>query len=293
MQNLKFLFFSALLMAAVPVQVWADGVATVISDGQEAKIEFVNDKFLRMDAPEGQGYMLMRDGKIYSVGKERGSLIVIDMAQAIKTMGSLSPEGSIWDEDIAKINSFMPTGKTEYVAGIRGDIFELVTSDKKGKKKTSTLVLTTHETVIELTRSMFAMTEILFNAASDTPPKTLREIKTLILSGGKGLLRHGDEFALAAIESGRVEAARFELPAEPMELPSMGNIKDAYQPNQAQEKSNENMDDEGQNQAVEDYLARKADRQKKRAEGKTDRTIDKAADKATDKVVDKILGKFF
>lgn len=291
MKHLKFLFFGAIVMASLHLQVWADGVATVISEGQETKIEFVNNKFLRMDSPESQGYMLMRDKKLYSVSTEGGNLIVIDMVKVINVMKGLSQQGGFWDENIAKIDSFMPTGKTEYVAGIRGDIFELVTSDKSGKKEESTLVLTTNETVIELTRTMFAMTEILFTAASDKPSKALSEMKTLIISGGKGILRKGDEFTVAAIESGRVEAARFELPAEPMELPSMGDFTGVFQSSNV--KSEIKIDDKEENNAVEDYVDRKADRQKQRAEGKADRAVDRATDKAVDNVVDKVLGKFF
>lgn len=198
---------------------WADGSATIMSGGATSKVEFAEGKYLRMEAPESGGYMLMRDDKLYSVVSEGGAVMVVDIAAAMRAMGNSGQQDSFWDDDIAEVKSFQATGASETVAGITGEVYQLEALDKNGNAQTSTLVLTDHDTVVELSEAMYQMSHTLVSAAGDETPKSLAAMYNNVIAHGRGILRQGDEFELVSISATAPEADRFRLPAEPMQLP--------------------------------------------------------------------------
>ncbi|CAB0150760.1 hypothetical protein PSI9734_01201 [Pseudidiomarina piscicola] len=226
MITIKHFFIASIIIitTALSPQVWADGRATIISDGSEATIEFSQNQMLRMDSPDGEGYMLLRDSKLYTVINQGGSMMVFDMAAAMSMMGDQAQSDSFWDNEIAEIKSFEATGTQETVAGIKGDVFEMVALHTDGETVTTEVVVTENQAVAELTQAMYAMAEVLIEAVNEAPPAAFNEMKSLVIDRGLGVLRQGDDFSVSAIDAKAPSAARFELPAKPMELPSMGNF---------------------------------------------------------------------
>ncbi|MFC7158620.1 hypothetical protein [Pseudidiomarina halophila] len=102
---MKKLILSALALCCSNLA-WADGSATIMSGGTTSKVEFAEGKYLRMEAPESGGYMLMRDDKLYSVVSEGGAVMVVDIAAAMRAMGSAGQQESFWDDDIAEVKVF-------------------------------------------------------------------------------------------------------------------------------------------------------------------------------------------
>ncbi len=226
MITIKHFFIASIIIitTALSPQVWADGRATIISDGSEATIEFSQNQMLRMDSPDGEGYMLLRDRKLYTVINQGGSMMVFDMAAAMSMMGDQAQSESFWDNEIAEIKSFEATGSQETIAGIQGDVFEMVALHTDGETVTTEVVVTENEAVAELTHAMYAMAEVLIAAVNEAPPAAFHEMKSLVIDQGLGVLRQGNDFSVATIDAKAPNPARFELPAEPMELPSMGNF---------------------------------------------------------------------
>lgn len=213
---------AAVITLCFPALAWADGSASIMSGGETTTVEFSGEKFLRMDAPEAGGYMLLRDDKLYSVAHEGDRVMVFDIAAALKAMGGSARQESFWDEDVVEVVSFENTGENETVAGIPGEVYELQALNREGKKQVSTLVLTEHPIVVELSAAMFRMSETLVNAIGDETPRSLLMMKDHIIAKDKGILRQGEDFEIISITENSPSAERFALPAEPMKLPFGG-----------------------------------------------------------------------
>ncbi|MBN7797068.1 hypothetical protein [Parahaliea mediterranea] len=286
--RVKSILIGAVFTLSATFQAWADGVVTVASGGESMRVEFTDGGMMRMEDPSGQGYMLMREGSLYSVVSDGGNIMVIDIAQAISTMGDAWQQGAFWDTDIQEIASIESTGKSETVAGIKGEVYEMRAVDNSGRTTTSTMVLTRHEDVAAFTRAMFGMTGILLSALGEQQAGALGEAEAFVNDGGWGVLRQGDEYSITQVKSVKPDAARFALPAEPMQLPSLGDFTGGRQG-----RGEAEADDETGGGGLADFFKRKTERQQDRAEGKADRAVDRATDKAVDNVVDSVLDRLF
>ena len=117
----------AMAMAAAPVWAWAGGKAVVEggTGGDKARMTYEFDgDLLRMDVPDQpDGYMIMRDGKIYSVAQQNGQPMVIDMAGMGKMLGGMAQRSMAnIDQDVDQFISLEDTGRTETIAGIKGRV---------------------------------------------------------------------------------------------------------------------------------------------------------------------------
>ncbi len=269
---------TALLMMTVfispTVYALEGGTAMIASDGAQTQVEFLEPDKLRVAEPNTGGYMLMTDGKLYTVITEGGQTMVFDVVAAMASMGDAMQQEGFWDEEIQSVQSVEATGETEWVAGIEGEVYEMTFTNGQGQTETSTLVLSDNAQVAALTRVMHRMTEILIGAGGSQMPQSVRDMEKHVLGKNLGVLRQGSDFQLAMINDDAPDASRFVLPAEPMDMSGM------YGAN-------------GEANPLSDYMAEKAARQKQRQENKAERAVDRATDKAVDKVVDKVLGKLF
>lgn len=267
---------------------WADGTAVMVSEDGKVKVEFTSSGMLRMDDASGEGYMLMRDGKLYSVIEDGGSVMVFDIAAAIASVGSLGQQGGFWDAEMVELVAMKATGGSEEVDGLKGHIYEMTYRNRAGHQHTDTIVLTKDKTAALLTQASLTMASILIAATGESISPAFDKMADFTRDGGWGVLRQGESYRLTQVQDVAVDASRFVLPAEPMQIPSMESFMGA----QAEEPVVEETEEEKQ-QRLAAYLESKAQRQEQRAKGKADRAVDRATDKAVDKVVDSVLGKLF
>lgn len=284
----KQLMIGCLTALTLSFPAWADGTAVMVSEDGKVKVEFTSSGMLRMDDAAGEGYLLMRDGKLYSVIEDGGSVMVFDLADAIASVGSLGQQSGFWDAEVDELIAMKATGKTETVDGLQGEQYEMTYRDGQGQQRTEMIVLTQDKTAALLTQTTLEMAKILMRATGEPMAQGFDKMERFTRDGGWGVLRQGDSYRLTQVRDSAVDEARFVLPAEPMKIPSM----DSFMGAQAAQPEVEETEEEKQ-QRLAAYLESKAQRQEQRAKGKADRAVDRATDKAVDKVVDSVLGKLF
>jgi hypothetical protein len=117
---------------------------------------------------------------------------------------------------------YSKTGKSETVAGYKGEVYTLTWRDNKGTH-TEDAVLSSHKDV----REFFGAWMHLAKSLASSVGQEIALDKTVwdfLEREGKGVLRLGEEFRVLSIEARKVDANRFVLPAEPMQMPKMGRM---------------------------------------------------------------------
>lgn len=275
MKNLTLFVFGILSFGLLaPVHAANGGQAFLVDEGEQIHVEFQAPNLLRVADSSGQGYMLMRDGKLYTVVNDAGQVMVLDVAAAMSAYGDAFQDEGVLDGEIREVKDFSPTGNRHQIAGIEGEEFKMTFVDGNGDTQTDTMVLSRDARVVALTRTMHEMSKLLLSINGGELPASVTEMEKRILDQNWGVLKQGNDFEIKMISSDTPAMNRFELPAKPMSLPTAG---------QGSDESN----------AMAQFLAQKSERQKQRQENKAERAMDQATDKAVDKVVDKVLGKFF
>ncbi len=265
-----------MLLWLVPGVAWAGGTAHFVSEGTTVIVEFDGAGAMRIEeVGQTDAYMIMREGKLYSVASQDGNPIVIEMGGAMAMVQAMGGK-SLFNHGAEEVISFRDTGRNETVAGLSGPVYEMTFFDEAGNRATETMVLSKDATVYDMTETMARMSEVLMAAMER--PRTADNIlmREDVLGKGYGILRYGHEFALSHIDSGQPSSERFDLPAAPMDLSAMsGFMRDGLGARELEEKSSEPS-------AIEKKTSKSI---KKRAS--------EEADRATDKAVDKVFKKLF
>lgn len=272
MKMLAPLFMAAL--AAAPA--YAGGKAVLETgngrDRTQSTLEYDGSR-LRMDvAGEPGAYVLLRDGKVYSVIARDGQPTVLDM-QGMGTMfGGAGAAG--FEREVQTFVSLDDTGRSETVAGIAGRVHVLRYTDRQGRTQREEIVLARDARLREMTESMLQLGRSL--AASPAPEAaTARErLSAEIIGKGQGVLRYGADYRLVSISGDTPPSARFALPAAPVQMPTIAGTGGGAGPLGA-------------------ILGRKAERQQQRVEDRADQEVDGATDRAVDKVLDQAFKKLF
>lgn len=203
----------AALCLLVPAHVFAAGTATleVRSEQSNSRMDMSwRDDNLRLDLPdEAGGYMVVRGGKTYSVTQQQGQTMVLDMS-SLKEMGQSGEQGGGVDTDIGSLEKLEATGETETIAGIDGDVYQVVWTDANGDTHENTAVLSDHELVRGMSDAFRRSAEAM-GGNGDLFNDALQE-------RGAGVLRFSDDFRVVDITDDAPPASDFELPAEPMSL---------------------------------------------------------------------------
>lgn len=211
---------AVLMIALSPLGARAAGTATIETGGQSNTMVWLNLNTIRFDIPSADdSYIVARDGKIYMVNTAAGGdmphvMEIGGMMQGLAQMGS-SPQSDKTSPLAMRITSIKATGKEETVAGIEGEVYELTTTDNKGKSRATQAVFTDDPLVVEMTAAYLAFTEALMGAEAMT------EFKTALPKGKSGLLRAGNDMVVQSIDADRPAANMFELPAEPVNISDM------------------------------------------------------------------------
>lgn len=295
-----FLTITAVFVIAFSIQsVFASGVA--VFHGKKAQdstieLEYLNRNTIRMNIKQkdaGDSYMLIRDGKAYTVSVQNGKTHVMDMASLggmAKNMGIGSSDN--FDQELLKVKK---TGRKETVAGYKGDVYSLTWRDQKGTH-TSDAVLSSHRNVREFSKAWMNMARIMARSMSGEPLSDT-SIWNFLATEDKGMLRFGDDFIVTSIVSKDINKNRFILPAKPMQMPGFGNMFSSPRP---VSKAQDNTQAPQQRQPVPEEKGgwmsifqkksdRQVDRQKNNAEHRVDREVDSTIDKAIDKALDKVF----
>lgn len=285
-----------LVLASTPAFAWAGGKAVIEAgsgkDKVQSSIEYDGGK-LRVDAVgQTEGYMVMRDGKIYSVANAGGQPMVIDMAGMGKMLGGMAQKSvSTMDQDVATFVSLTDTGRSETVAGISGKVHVLTYVDTDGKQVSEEIVLSKDKRLRELSESLQLMSKAMAQAFDVKLEAGTQRLEKEIMGKGQGVLRFGSDFRLVSISDSTPDSGRFVLPAQPQQMPNLGDLLGSA--NSGGSVSASGSASTGGGNPLADIFGQKTDRQQDRVESRTNQEIDRATDEAVDSVLDKAFDKIF
>lgn len=199
------------------------GTAQVTSaDGESMTFEYRDGNLLRLSTGDPDGYMVLRDDTLYVVSQNDGEPIVINASSMMQAYSGLI-QAAAPSATTAEVVSLEKTGRSETVAGIRGEVYEL-TVREDGREQTHELVMSDDRRAIEFRDALFAMSIIGRDLLSDEQREDSEGLQRQLASMDMGILRMGTDMTVTAIDSETVAASRFELPAEPMDMSGLGGL---------------------------------------------------------------------
>lgn len=279
MTRTQYLLTGALLSLVISPLTWAGQAEVVNTGGAVSQLEYRGEDFLRI-SDKSNGYMLHRQGKLFVVSGEPGNETVMDASSMMRMAGGSMQKGL---SNVGQIQSLKKTARSETVAGIRGEVWTLVQTDSKGRTKTTELVMSADKRVREFRDAMFAFSRTML-VSSGKDSADADEMIAELKKRGRGVLRFGDEMTVRSIDGNKVAMERFDLPAEPMAMPSFFSSGDG----EANSKKSG-----GAMSSLGSLFGKKAKRQQDRAEERTEDEVDDATDQAVDKALDKAFEKLF
>ncbi len=206
-----------LLSLALPSLAFAGGSATIQSASPSGPVQMDvqwRDGAMRLDPPTDENaYLLVRDGKAYSVGEQGGRTMVLDLA-SLREMGQAmgaAPGDDMAPGEVGSLDELEATGERESVAGLAGEIYNVRWTDVEGNRHEDTAVLSEHALALDLSQAFGRSTQAISPRAGDAFGEAVKE-------HGLGVLRFSDKFEVVAVSGDAPPAAAFELPAEPMSL---------------------------------------------------------------------------
>ncbi len=253
------------------------------SDGGAMKFEYSGRDRLRINMGTDNNYMIMRDDEIYVVTDSDGQIMVISMNQAMSMFAGMAA-GATPDTVEGKLLSMKATGRSETVAGIKGEVYMVRFIDDQGKERAADMVLSKDPRAVELQQAMSVMITSMARAAGKEA-EGAAEMQKKLTGMNMGILRYGDDMWVSNISDRKIDKARFELPAEPTDLSALGGILGAAGGNSEEEG--------GFVSGIMGALGGKAKRQEERIPDQAEREVDKQTDNAVDNALNKAFGKLF
>lgn len=252
---------------------------------------------LRMQPQENkeEGTMIVRDGKMYSIA---GGM-VIEMGSMINQLGKSMPMAQTpgtGPDNVSQFVGIRKTGRSETVAGIKGDVHEIQYKDENGRLVTEEAVLTRDARAREMRQAMELMSQTM--RAAVNRPETAAEKKMMAAYADQGVLRYGSNFRVVSLSDETPPASRFELPAKPTQMPNLGELLGGGGA-AAGANASANADVEagssggGISGVLGGLFGNKAERQQGRVEQRVEIETDQATDEAVDGVLDKAMDKLF
>lgn len=208
------------LALASPV-LQADITEAVDQEGNKMTFEYQGEH-LRINHGQQQGYMLMRDDRIYVVNDADGELMVIDLSQTMSMFGDLAKSVTP-DMTQVRVDSLEPTGRSETVAGIDGEVYLLKYQDQDGKARETEMVLSSDRRAIGFRDAMHRMASSLARSL-DKHYDASEYLQHQLARTDMGVLRYGSDIRVTSISESSIDPARFVLPAEPTDLSALGGL---------------------------------------------------------------------
>lgn len=198
--------------AALPLAVMAAGTATLESDGEAMQVMWQDAETARFGQVNDDDYMLMQSGKVYLVTHEGGQPQVLDIGDMAQMFMAFLDEDTLAELMPDELESIKATGQKETIAGIKGDVYQIVYTTRDGNKEEREAVLTGDKTVTELTDVALKT----FRTLTGTPE--LGKFVESLPKNRRGILRLDDSHTLASISSDKPKDSLFELPDQPQGL---------------------------------------------------------------------------
>jgi hypothetical protein len=273
---------STLLVWAAPGAI--AGAADIrSSEGGAMKFEYSGRDKLRINMDTDNNYMIMRDDEIYVVTDADGQMMVISMNQAMSMFAGMAA-GATPKTVEGKLLSMKPAGRSETVAGIKGEVYLVRFIDEKGQERSADMVLSKDPRAVELQQAMTGMISSMARAAGKSA-EGAAEMQKKLTAMNMGILRYGEDMWVSNISDRKIDSARFELPAEPTDLSALGGILGAA--------SGDSGEEGGFVSGIMGALGGKTKRQEDRLGDQAEREVDKQSDNAVDNALNMAFGKLF
>ena len=192
-------------------------------DGEVSRFEYAGD-MLRIGAGnQPDGYMIMRDGRVYVVSESDGNTMVMDISQALGMFGAMATAAtpSMTDDEVLALEA---TGRKETHAGVTGEVYLLRYRDSDGGERETELVLTDDKRALAFRDAMLRFAEAMSRNMGSQQQPSSNDMWEELMALNKGVLRYGDEMSVVSLDMSPVDASRFELPAPPTDLGGIGAI---------------------------------------------------------------------
>ena len=194
-----------LLMVFGAQTLWADVTAKYKTRNGSQIVKYRDADHVRSEvwtSKDSATIMVKNGEKFYMVNGSQ----VIDMTAslvAVRSMMSGKMAGMMGGKK-AEAASFEPTGRTETVAGIKGEVYQI-----KAKGQVHEAVLAKDESLYQVSLGMEA---VMNGMLGDTPSRSLiRQMNNDSSKTGLALLRYGHEFVLESLTEGPIPAAEFNV----------------------------------------------------------------------------------
>ena len=185
-------------------------IETESESGETAmSFEFRND-MSRMNFSE-DNYFIVSEDVQYMVSRTEEGWQVLEIGSMTKALVSFASQYAEQMTGATQAGELEPTGRTERVAGIKGEVYRYYDEEEKTEVE---VVLTKNRDVVEATRAMMETFASLFGE-----DEVRAQSEEAFWGKGLLLMRSEDsEFRLASVSDKAVPKSRFELPAEPTKL---------------------------------------------------------------------------
>lgn len=219
---------------------WSDTVATwQLGDGTLSTLSIRDDQHIRIDTNEKDTYMLLIDRKVYLVHQENGQWSAVDMDQMAGLLKNFS-KGTDSSSSQNFRQKFRNTGRSETIAGYKGKVFEVETTDGTGKTKKDEIVLSSHPDIKKIQQGW-----VVFGGrmARMLGPDSARELEQSLKSAEMkehgGMLRYGKDMRLQKVEKPSLDLATYQLPpgVTMTGIPDMGKMPARGEPSPAQKEA--------------------------------------------------------
>jgi hypothetical protein len=181
-------------------------------------VEYRDDNHVRMRSPDG-GYIVVTDGRGYLVSGSPGQWTVFAMDDFAAMMSQAGLEAG--DLGMEEENyTLRDTGRTETIAGIQGQVHEVVMSDGWSEERVGEIVLSDHPDAREAYRGMMRIMAIMGEMAGQQGLDAMMSSTYGI--GDRAILRADNEWRLASVDRSSLPDSYFRLPAEPTQMPDLG-----------------------------------------------------------------------
>jgi hypothetical protein len=208
------------------------------AEGDTMRFEYRGDMLRVGVGGESASYMVMRDGNIYVVSNDGDQPMVINASQAMSMFGGMA--GAATPDMVAnEVVSLKNTGRKEQHAGITGEVWELVFRAEDGSEQRAELVLSDDPAALAFRDAMHNFATGVSETVGEDYKAATDDMQGRLSAMNKGVLRYGDDMRITALSLEAVDAARFDLPAEPMDLSNLGALMGAGQPAGSADEANE------------------------------------------------------
>lgn len=236
---------------------WADTVATYdMKDQGSLVISYRDDDHIRMDTGE-DSYMLVTGGKVYGVSRDNGKWTAVDMEQVGRLGRSLGFNKGQQKDDATDVK-FQKTGRTETIAGYKGDVYIVEVTDAQGGKDQHEVVFGKHRDLETLNRDWKAFGSHLGNAMQ---MKNLQGLEYQTTQGRQQelgtALRYEDRMILRSVAKQSLGSSHYELPegverADMQEAPSRSPSQQDDVVTDTAKKAQDAAKDEAQDSVVDE-----------------------------------------